>query len=119
MKAALSEARKAQMRAMPSARTRLPLGCRLSKTLRAAASLPGLFASSVMRPRSDGVSSVPGQTVLKRRPLARQSAAQATVRPITPPLAAPWAAHLAKPLVEPATEAMVMTLPPCCFSFGV
>jgi hypothetical protein len=38
---------------------------------RAAPSLPKVFASSVMRLRSEGVSTVPGQTALNRRPLAR------------------------------------------------
>ena len=60
-----------------------------------------------MRPRSEGVSTVPGHSALQRRPRVTKSAAIALVRPMTAALVAPYAKRLGKPFTDDAIDAML------------
>ena len=64
---------------------RRPIGWRAMKSFSACTG----SAADAMRPRKEGVSTVPGQRALQRRPVFTKSAAMALVRPMTAALVAP------------------------------
>ena len=73
------------MGAMSATVANRPMGWRAMKSFSAWTGSGALL----MRPRSEGVSTVPGQSALARKPTLTKSAANDLVKPITAALVAP------------------------------
>ena len=85
MKRDASLSRNTTSGAMSSTVARRPIGWRAMKSRSACTG----SAAAAMRPRSEGVSTVPGHSALQRRPCLTKSAATDLVRPITAALLTP------------------------------